>query len=271
MSSGETDQLQVLLAGCRLDLAAMRHDLARSTSTWGPTRVGRRESQLDQVADRLEQATALLERIVRGASGATADGRLGNSLDTLSAFLSMRAKWIGSGEVRDGWPEAGVEPGAAAQAHEAVWMTEPHDLPHHVEVRALVGAICDGFRRKMPPGPGGPVLRAYLTRLDVPAELARQLGLVVTELIANALRHAFRHGRAGRIWVVGYPLDGGRYVLSVEDDGRGLPPGFDLRLRPEGSGLRMVNMLVDQARIRMTCHGDNGAWFVLTVPARRVG
>ncbi len=119
----------------------------------------------------------------------------------------------------------------------------------------------------MSPAPGGPVLRTCLSRLEVSPHSARLLGFVVTELVSNAMYHAFPAGRPGRIWVVGYPLHDGHHVLCVEDDGVGLPLDFDLRFRPHGIGLRTVNILVDQAKLRITCRGEKGAWFVITLPA----
>ena len=82
------------------------------------------------------------------------------------------------------------------------------------------------------------MLRTDLTHLEVSPDLARRLGLVVTELASNAVYHAVLVDRPGLIRVVGYPLHDGRYVLCIEDDGVGLPPEFDLRFRPHGIGLR---------------------------------
>ena len=62
--------------------------------------------------------------------------------------------------------------------------------------------------------------------LDV--NTAIPLGLIINELISNALEHAFPDGRVGEIRVRLIALDPGRFELVVEDDGVGLPPGFDV-------------------------------------------
>ena len=50
------------------------------------------------------------------------------------------------------------------------------------------------------------------------------LGLIVTELVINALKHAFPSNRSGKI-VVGYDNHGVDWTLSVSDDGVGMPTG----------------------------------------------
>jgi len=54
---------------------------------------------------------------------------------------------------------------------------------------------------------------------------------------------------------------------AAEDDGKGLPRDFDLRLRPSDLDLRMVKMLADQVRARLTVDRRAGAHFTLTLPA----
>jgi two-component sensor histidine kinase len=69
------------------------------------------------------------------------------------------------------------------------------------------------------------------------------LGLIVTELVINALKHAFPGGRSGNI-VVGYHSDAPDWTLTVTDDGVGMPTG------PEptkaGLGTSIVQALAQQ-------------------------
>ena len=54
------------------------------------------------------------------------------------------------------------------------------------------------------------------------AEVSVSLGLIVTELVINALKHAFPHHRHGKI-LVDYQSEGSAWVLSVGDTGAGMP------------------------------------------------
>jgi len=110
--------------------------------------------------------------------------------------------------------------------------------------RAMSVAIVQ--RRLAASGPGEVHLRAYLTDLChglggsmigdrdqlslevrsddtiTEAEVSVSLGLIVTELVINALKHAFPNHRAGKI-TVGYTGKGADWTLSVSDDGVGMP------------------------------------------------
>jgi two-component sensor histidine kinase len=70
-------------------------------------------------------------------------------------------------------------------------------------------------------------------------------GLIVNELVSNALKHAFPDGRSGRIRVELKPAGAGMFRLAVADDGVGLPEGADFGSAPT-LGLQIVGMLVEQ-------------------------
>ena len=73
-----------------------------------------------------------------------------------------------------------------------------------------------------------------------PAEVSTSLGLIVTELVINALKHAFPRHRKGRI-CVDYCSDGRAWTLSVRDTGIGMPAKAG-RARP-GLGTGIVQAL----------------------------
>ncbi len=105
----------------------------------------------------------------------------------------------------------------------------------------------------------------------VSPEVTQSVGLAVTELVTNAVRHAFWPERPGTVRVTGEGCGKGWYRLRIEDDGKGLPPGFDLRLRPSGLGLRLVNVLADQLQGRLSVDGHAGTCFDLTIPVGPAG
>src|SRR5207244_12248006 len=63
----------------------------------------------------------------------------------------------------------------------------------------------------------------------LPVDKAIPCGLLLNELITNALKHAFNDGRSGTIRVALGRIDGGRLRLTVSDDGVGLPQVYDVR------------------------------------------
>jgi len=96
------------------------------------------------------------------------------------------------------------------------------------------------------------------------ADMAAALGIVVNELVANSLMHAFTEEEEGSITVrIGEAEEGYRIVIS--DDGRGMPEGFDIE-HSETLGFRLVTALMNQLRGTFGYEGEGGSTFRLLVP-----
>ena len=70
-------------------------------------------------------------------------------------------------------------------------------------------------------------------------------GLIINELVSNALAHAFPDGRKGRIDISMRSGDGRRVTLSVSDNGTGFPEDMDFR-NTASLGMQLVTSLVKQ-------------------------
>jgi len=107
-------------------------------------------------------------------------------------------------------------------------------------------------------------LRCDLASASIDMKRAVSLGLAVNELVTDCLKYAFPEGRAGLV-SVGLRLEAGHYVVVVEDDGVGLPPGFD----PEsghGFGLKLVSLLSRQLGAEFVIESKLGSSFTLRIP-----
>ena len=92
------------------------------------------------------------------------------------------------------------------------------------------------------------------------------LGLIVNELVSNAIKHAFPNGARGKIAVGLERPAGGKFRLVVSDDGVGFPESLDFR-NTESLGLQLVTMLADQLEGDLLLERDAGTKFVLTFGA----
>ncbi len=84
-----------------------------------------------------------------------------------------------------------------------------------------------------------------IQRSSLSIDEAIPCGLIINELVSNALQHAFPDNRGGTIGVSLRPTGEGRYLLAVRDNGKGFPGGFDIR-KTDSLGLQLVNMLAEQ-------------------------
>ena len=85
-------------------------------------------------------------------------------------------------------------------------------------------------------------------------------GLIVNELISNALKHAFVDGREGEICVMMQQLADRQVRLVVRDNGVGLPKDVDY-MNTGSLGLQLVTMLVEQLDGTIEIRNNVGAEF----------
>ena len=113
-------------------------------------------------------------------------------------------------------------------------------------------------------------LKLDLEPMALPIESAVPCGLILNELVANALKHAFRDRPAGEVTVALHAIADDRAALCVRDNGAGLPSGFDWRLS-RSLGLRLVQMLTGQLKGSAEVSNNGaGTEFIIRfpVPAR---
>jgi two-component sensor histidine kinase len=90
-------------------------------------------------------------------------------------------------------------------------------------------------------------------------------GLIIHELLCNALKHAFPDRRPGRIWVRMHPAGGQRQRLEVGDDGVGLPEPQAPRGRAT-LGLDLVSTLAEQLHAEVHIDRNAGTDYRFTFP-----
>lgn len=88
----------------------------------------------------------------------------------------------------------------------------------------------------------------------VAADISVSLGLIVTELVINSLKHAFPGGRKGRI-TVSYQAHGPNWTLAVADNGVGMPK--DTASAMPGLGTSIVEALAKQLAARVQVIGSH--------------
>jgi two-component sensor histidine kinase len=86
-------------------------------------------------------------------------------------------------------------------------------------------------------------------------------GLIINELVANSLKHAFPSNREGRIWVR-MDADEGRCTLRVGDDGVGISEETDFR-QTDTLGLQLVRTLTDQLEGTISLSRQAGTEFII--------
>ncbi|MGX7824356.1 sensor histidine kinase [Actinokineospora sp. 24-640] len=188
--------------------------------------------------------------------------RVKNNLQTVAALLRLQSRRTSSPEAKEALAESVRRVAAIALVHETLSTSvdERVDLDALVDkVIPVVGdvAVAENHVKVRKTGQFG----------VVPAEVATPLVMVLTELVQNAVEHAYPTGRSGEV-VVSADRSARWLDVVVSDDGRGLPRGFSLE-RNNGLGLQIVRTLVEselRGSLSLRSHGPSGTEAVLRVP-----
>lgn len=104
--------------------------------------------------------------------------------------------------------------------------------------------------------------RVDANKIQLDINRAIPCGLIINELITNALKHAFPEDREGELIITMLSLAGDQYELTVKDNGMGLPEGFD-PAKKGTLGFQIVNDLVKQLDGSIEVRGDKGTEIVI--------
>jgi PAS domain S-box-containing protein len=115
-------------------------------------------------------------------------------------------------------------------------------------------------------GRGGVRVNVDVDAFTVPMETAVRVGLITSEVLTNALQHAFHGREEGLLQTHVHELPGGGIRVQISDDGIGLPPGTDLAAGT-GLGSRLVSSLARTLEAELKVEsGSGGTTVTLDVP-----
>ena len=182
--------------------------------------------------------------------------RVKNSLQIISSLLSLQASEFDDNLIIEKYKESENRIHTIALIHENLYQSTDIsniDFKNYLEI--LIDDIMYSYKvdREM--------IKTVLDLNDyeLGIETAIPVGLIINELVSNALKHAFKSGEKGEIKIVLEKYDD-TYTLTVQDNGIGLPDD----IHPENSkslGLMLVNALVTQLEGKMSFEVKNGTSF----------
>ena len=191
--------------------------------------------------------------------------RVKNNLQTVAALLRLQARRTSAPEARHALDEAMRRVTSIAMVHE----TLSTSLDERVDIDEVIDRVIP-MLTDVAITETKVELRREGSCGVLAAELATPLVMVLTELVQNALEHAFQPGQRGEV-VIRAERSAGWLDVVVADNGGGLPPGFSLE-RADRLGLQIVRTLVDSELAGSLSLRDGaraGTEAVLRVPLQR--
>lgn len=87
-------------------------------------------------------------------------------------------------------------------------------------------------------------LRYDLAPVILPVDAAVPFGLLLHELLSNAIQHAFPRDKVGEITITLHSNDNGEKDLWINDNGAGLPQGFDFEAN-DSVGIEIIKLIAE--------------------------
>jgi two-component sensor histidine kinase len=181
--------------------------------------------------------------------------RVKNNLSIVNSMLNIQARSAGPGA--PALRSAADRIQAIATLHEVLYQRVEQG---EIEVSGYLARLCERLRASLLDKSGGITIELQAEPGSMELDEAVPVGLIVNELVTNAVKHAFPD-RRGAIRVC-YD-NGAQRRLVVSDDGKGLPETDRLDERAAGFGKRLIEAMVKQIAAEMDVESGGGSRFTI--------
>ena len=189
--------------------------------------------------------------------------RVKNNLQIISSLLNLQSRDIQDEQALRSFQVSQDRIRAMALVHEKLYQSDDLARIDFGEyIRSLAVDLGSSY---------GLVLREIELKIDVDnillgVDTAIPCGVIVNELVANSLKHAFPGDRSGEI-IISFREADGQYTMIFKDDGVGLPEDLDIT-NPSSLGLTIVNALTGQLGGTIRLGRNGGSEISITFPAK---
>ena len=166
--------------------------------------------------------------------------RVKNNMQIISSLLQMQLNRMDDTKCQEILAECQNRVQSMALVHEYLYKAADLSAVDFKQyVKALAGELCQfGLA-----GSTKVSLAIEMEEISLNIDAAVPCGLIVNELVSNALKHAFKNAQAGEIGIAMRQCDNQEIELIVSDNGLGMPPGINFNTT-KSLGLYLVRMLV---------------------------
>ncbi len=191
-----------------------------------------------EIAELLQQKETLLQEMQH---------RVANSLQIIASILLLKARTVQSEETRLHLHDAHQRVMSVAAVQQQL-LASRHGEP--IEIGPYLSRLCETLVASMTDDSRPVSLQVQAEGGTASSAEAVSIGLIVTELVINAFKHAFVGDRAAGLLVVAYEADETSWRLAVSDNGIGTPEGH-LDKTTSGLGTIIVEALAKQLDARV--------------------
>jgi PAS domain S-box-containing protein len=187
--------------------------------------------------------------------------RVKNNLMVISSLLNLQSRYIKDKEALGLFRESQSRAKSMALIHERLYKSEDFKT---INFGDYITNLADILYNTYMTDKNRVKLDLQMENMDdlkVDINNAIPLGLIVNELLSNAMKHAFPKDMSGMI-IVDFSKEDDQFELVVSDNGIGFPQELDYK-NTESLGLQVVNTLTNQIGGKITMEVDNGTTFTI--------
>jgi two-component sensor histidine kinase len=199
----------------------------------------------------LEEKEALLREVHH---------RVKNNLQLITSLLNLQAARVTDPTVATLFAESRDRVRSMALVHENLYRLGNFA---RVPMKPHLESVCAQLFRAYAPSTGQISLQLDIDEVQLDLDRAVACGLIVNELVSNALKHAFPNGRRGTLSISLQALEANGCLLRVRDDGVGMSKPFDPKTA-DTLGLQLVNDLADQLHGSVAMRGRDSVDIAIT-------
>jgi PAS domain S-box-containing protein len=187
--------------------------------------------------------------------------RVKNNLQVISSLLSLQSEYLKDEGMIKIFKESQNRVKSMALIHEKLYQSR--NLAE-IDFADYLRELTTQLFRSYGIGAHGVYLNVNASQVLLAVDRAIPCGIIVNELVTNALKYAFPESRGGRIDIDLHPIDEDRIRLAVRDNGVGFPEDVDFETS-DSLGLTLVRMLADQVQGDVVLQEEgHGAEFIMT-------
>ena len=188
-----------------------------------------------------------------------ANHRVNNSLQIVAAMLHLQSSHTENSDVRNELREAGTRIAAVARAHQKLYISGQIET---LDLGAYLTDVCKDITASISTCEINVNAEQGIV---VPTDRAITIVLLVNELVTNAIKHAYPQAHC-RVWVTLSRKAEGGILVSVRDEGVGLPADFDVKTGRR-LGMRLVKAFTEQLRGELqVVRREPGTELAITIP-----
>jgi PAS domain S-box-containing protein len=202
----------------------------------------------EQIKASLKEKDALLKEIHH---------RVKNNLQIISSILSLQEARVSDPASREVLADSRNRIKSMALIHERLYRS--NNLSS-IDFSEYIASLLSHLSSSYGANNGRVTVRTDIESLSLNIDIAIPLGLMVNEIVTNSFKHAFPGEATGEIFVALHKAKDGKYLLTVGDNGVGMPAGFDIE-RTTSLGLQLVQALSQQTNSEITIERAQGTVF----------